>query len=148
MIRRPPTPGGPRLPGTFPKVMIIRIADAARLQSNSSTSWSYLELDLPEIEDLGPYIESIVVHTNTVGATANHAWKLVTWWTLDDRNFIGPTDVFAPIVAGSGPAIQPAFTTASAFGLRMRYALAVRNNTGTAPETAAVDAWLQITFKS
>jgi hypothetical protein len=129
-------------------VHVVRIADAVRLQTSSSMTWAYLEVESSELDMLGPSIDNLVVHTNTIGATASHAWKVVTWWSVDGRTWNGPTDLFTAIVAGSGAAIQAAFATTSAFGLRMRYGLAFRNNAGTAAETAVVDAWLQITFKS
>jgi len=131
-----------------PKVVLVQIAEGVRLTSNGTTTWINCDLDLPELAHLGPWLESITVITNTVGATTNHSWKVVFYWGVDGRNWNGSYDLFAAIVAGTGSAIQAAYTTTTNFGPILKFALAVRNNTGAALESATVDAWLQLTFKS
>lgn len=150
IVKRSPGPPLLRPPSLTQKVMLVRVLDGVQATTASNATWIYRELDLPELEHLGPWLESITVITNTIGATANHAWKLVTWWGVDGRNWIGPTDLMSAILGGgaTNPAIQTPFTTTSAFGPIMRYALAVRNNAGTAAETAELDAWLQLQFKT
>lgn len=150
MIRRP-IHMGRAAAGIAAKVMLVQIADKVRLTSNGTTTWIFLDLELEELLSLGPWFESIIVVTGTHGSTANHAWKVVSYWSIDGRNWNGPTDLFLSpngIVAGSGSTIQAPYTTTSTFGPQMKYALGVRNNTGAAIETAVVDAWLQLTFKS
>lgn len=144
MVRAPTQPGV-KLPSS--KVALVCIAKGVRLTSNSTTTWTNVDLELDEIAHWGPWIESITGIVNTIGATTNHSYKVVQYWSVDGRNWNGPFDLFTAITAGSGSAIQTAYTGAT-FGPIMKYALAVRNNTGTAAETATVDVWLQITFKS
>jgi hypothetical protein len=139
---------GAGVPARSQKVMLVQIADNVRLTSNGTMTWVNIDLDLPHLLGLGPYTEGIVPITNTVGATTNHSWKVVTWWSVDGRTWNGPTDVFAAITAGSGSAIQTTFSTATVLGPMMKYGLAVRNNAGTAIETAVVDAWLQFIFRT
>src|SRR5262245_6972990 len=79
------------------KVMLVQVAAAVRLTSNSSTSWVYIDLDTEELSELGPWLESITCITNTVGATTNHSWKIVQYWSADGRNWNGPTDLFTAI---------------------------------------------------
>ena len=137
--------------GNPSKVMLIQIAEQVRLTSNGSTTWIQIDIDLEELRWLGPWLESIVVVTNTVGATANHAWKVQFAWSVEGRNWSAAIDLFLTpggIVAGSGAAIQPVYTDTTKFGPQMKYILAVRSASAGAVDTACVDAWLQLTFKS
>lgn len=129
------------------KVRVLPVFYKKQLQTDGSTSWSYMDVDLPDAEGLGPYVESIIAYTSSESFTTSFQWKLVCYWSLDGRNWSTPTDVFSAIT-GSSTTIQTAFSTASALGPIMRYAIAVSNETGTAIERGVCSLALAFVFKS
>jgi len=72
------------------KILIVPIARDFLLQTNGTTSYIYVDLDVPELEDLGPQIEAITVHTNTVAPTANYRWHVAMVWSIEGRPGIRP----------------------------------------------------------
>ena len=129
------------------KVKVFPICFKKQVQTDGSTTPSYIDLKLDAALLFGPYLESIQVHTATENRTSNFQWNLVFWWSLDGRQWEGPVDLFTAITA-NGAVIQPAYTTTTQLGLQMRYGLAVANTSGTAIERAVVCSALVFTFKS
>lgn len=103
------------------------------------TTWSYIDLELPDLEGLGPFIESITPHTLTEGRTTNMEWKIVFYWSIDGRTWSGPVDLFSAVTT-DGNAIQTDYTTKTALGIKMRYALAGRSSSADTEEKATITA--------
>lgn len=121
------------------KTLIMPLLRNFRSETNGTTSYSYVELDIPEIEHLGPYLEGVKVHTETMGRTTNHAWTIVVNNSLDGKAWGNEAALFSDLVA-DGQAVQAKYTTATSFGTRMRLSLAQKNTTGAAVESAMVSA--------
>ncbi|MCB9764496.1 MAG: hypothetical protein H6739_32275 [Alphaproteobacteria bacterium] len=106
-------------------------------------SWLYIDLDLPQITDLGPHIEGITVHTNTENITSNMEWTVVIWHSMDGKVWApssSPSALFTA-VSTDGQAIQDGYSDSSNFGLKMKLSLACRNTTtGSDRRTAIVSA--------
>lgn len=64
----------------------------------------------------------------------------------DGKTWDGPNDVFAAVGA-SGQSIETAWAP-TAFGLQMRFALAIRASAGTDSESATVSGYLVAKFVS
>lgn len=124
---------------TGSKVRVVPFVYKALLQSDGSQTYRHIELELPEIEEWGPHLEAIIVHTETESRTANHDWKMVLWFSIDGKNWNGPHDIFNAVTT-AGQVIQPAFTSGDKLGLKIKLALAVRSSTGTALDSAIVSA--------
>ena len=128
-------------------VVVIPVISQTRIASDGTTTFTYQDIELPEAEEWGPHLEGITAHTITRGISANYAWKIVLYWSIDGRNWNGPTDLFAAVSA-VGDVIQTEFTTATALGLKLRFAVGVANVTGTAIETGNITAALAFRFKT
>lgn len=129
------------------KVRMIAVFYKKQFQTDGSTSWTYIDLEIPGVESWGPYLESIIAYTNSENLTNLFQWKLVSYWSMDGRVWSNPSDVFSGITS-SGQAVQTAFSTASALGPIMRYAVAVSNESGTAIERGVLSLALAFNFKS
>lgn len=129
------------------KVAVIPMCERVNLQSDRSTSYTYVYQDVKELETMGPYIESMSALTVTKNRTSNHEWKVVAVWSIDGVTANTPfTDVCGAISADA-QAINTAIT--SGFGGRiLKFALAVRNSSGAALESAIVSVWLVVVFKT
>ena len=129
------------------KVVVVPAFYKMQLQTDATGSYSFIDLDLPDIAHWGPHVQEIIVYTATENITTNFTWKLVAYWSIDGRNWSTSVDLFSAISA-NGNTIQTAFSTASALGPIMRYAIAVANGSGSAIERGVVTASLAFTFKS
>lgn len=130
------------------KVVVKKLVAQMSVQTDGSTSESYLQLDLPGTEEWGPYLESIQALTVTKNATPQLWWELIVSWSNDG---VSPATPFTALT-GSGissddQTVETAVT--SGFGGRiMRFAIGCKNQSGTNVETALVWVWLVFTFKS
>ena len=129
------------------KVRILPIFFKKQLQTDGTTTPGYLDLELDEPLEWGPYLESIQVHTSTESRTSNFTWRVVFWWSIDQRRWNGPTDLFSAVSANQD-VIQTAYSTTTNFGMYMRYGVATANASGTAIERAVCSGALVFTFKS
>lgn len=132
---------------TMPKVRVVPVVTQYLLNSDASTTWIYIDLDLPEVALWGPYLESITAHCDTVNRTPQFQWKIVTYYSTDGVKWSQASDVFAAITA-NGPSIPAAYTGVQTFGLHLRFALAASNISGTAAEHAFVTCALAFQFRS
>jgi hypothetical protein len=131
------------------KVLLVPLARDVQLNSDGTITPIYIDLE-PEtdIERMGPYLQQIVPHSITRGATANHKWNVVFRYSGEGRSWSAPIDLFTPIVAGSTYTIHAAYTTATNFGLKMKYALRVENSAAGTIQSANVSAWVALHFWS
>ena len=129
------------------KVRILPLFYKKQLQTDGTTTPAYMDLELEEALEFGPYLDSIQVHTSTENRTANFTWRVVFWWSIDQRRWNGPTDLFSAVSANQD-VIQTAYSTTTNFGIYMRYGIATANATGTAIERAVCSSTLVFTFKS
>jgi hypothetical protein len=127
------------------KVVLLPVCYKMQLQTDGTGSYSFIDLDLPDAANYGPYVESVIAYTSTENRTTNI--QIVSYWSIDGRNWSTAVDLFS-VITGNGNTIQTAFTTASALGPIMRYAIAVANGSGSAIERGVVTASLAFTFKS
>ena len=130
-----------------PKVRVLPFIAKMQLQTDGTTTPSYIDIELPEALEFGPWLESIQVQTSTENRTAQFTWRVVFWWSIDGRRWNGPVDLFSAVSANQD-VIQTAYSTSTSFGLYMRYGLAVANASGTNIERAVCSATLVFTFKS
>ena len=112
------------------------------LLQSSSTTWSYLDLDLPALADLGPFTEAIVPHTWTENFEGPFAWKVVLYYSMDAKNWSGPEDLFTVITAAEAYTIKTNFSSTNKLGLKIRVALAYRSTTTDTRASAVVSAAL------
>ncbi len=130
-----------------PKVRVVGFIQKMQLQTDGTTTPSYIDIQLPEALEWGPYLDSLQVQTSTENRTAQFTWRVVFWWSIDGRRWNGPVDLFSAVSANQD-VIQTAYSTTTNFGLYMRYGIAVANASGTNIERAVCSATLVFTFKS
>lgn len=131
------------------KVVVVEwFRDMVLNTKGDAVNWSYVDLDLVWLLLLMPYLESIQPYTNTVGAMANHMWKVVLWGSYDGRTWSSPTDLFGAITAGSGMGVQTPFTSTAAIGPRCKAGVGTKNSTGTALETGVGSMTTALVFKT
>ena len=130
------------------KVVVLPLVQGMTVQSNRTTSESYLLVELAGTETWGPMLDSIAALTVAKNSTANVWWEAVVSWTNDGVNVNTPfTGLCGSGITADGQAIQTAVT--SGFGGRiLKFGIGVKNSTGTALESAVVWVWLVFTFKS
>lgn len=130
------------------KVVVLQLCNRTTIQSNRTTTETYLQVDLDGTESWGPYLESIQALTVTKNATANLWWEAVVTWTNDGVNPNTPfTGLCGAGITADGQAIQTAVT--SGFGGRiMKFAIGVKNASGSALESGLIWVWLVMTFKT
>lgn len=136
-IRRPAQNQSP-LPIPQSNVRVVQFFAERPVQTDGTTSWREIPLDVPETVEWGPYLEQIIAVTESRNDTTNFQWKVVLYWSMDGSEWSGPTDLFSALSSGPGRAVQTAFTTKAQMGPKMRYALAVSNSTDTNVEAAEV----------
>lgn len=132
------------------KVILLPLFYKKQLQTDGTTTFSYLDIELPQAVEYGPYLDSIVAYTTTENKTANFSWKISFYWSIDGRRWNPtntPVDLFSAITANADT-IHPAYSTSTTFGLRMRFVVSVANTSGTAIERAVCGAVLAFIFKS
>lgn len=110
-----------------------------------SVSWSYIDLDLPQVADWGPHLHFIQAHTMTELLETNFSWKIVFFSSLDGKTWMDPVDLFTAITS-EGQQVQASYSTGTSFGLKMKYALAVKNTTGSSRTTATLSCALNFAF--
>ncbi len=132
------------------KVVLIPLFYKKQLQTDGTTTFSYIDIDLPQAVDWGPYLESITAHTSTESKTANFSWKIGFFWSFDGRRWnpaSTPIYLFSAITT-IVDTVQTPYSTVANFGLKMRYVIAVANTSGTNIERAVCGCALAFTFKS
>mgnify|MGYP007046965946 CR=1 FL=1 len=133
------------------KVVALKVAEGVYLETDGTTTTRYEVLDVEQIQNWGPHLESIRAVTKTENKTTNHGWHAVVEWSADNRNWYptgGGTALFTAITA-NGQVIQSVYSTAANFaGPFIRVSLATANTTGTDRESATVSMWLYFTFLS
>lgn len=132
------------------KVVLIPLFYKKQLQTDGTTTFAYIDVDVPQAAEYGPYLESIVAYTTTESKTANFSWKIRFFWSLDGRRWnpaSTPIDLFSAITSNADT-IQTAYSTTTNFGLKMRLVVATANTSGTAIERAVCGAVLAFIFKS
>jgi len=121
------------------KVKVVPLAYKFMLQSDSTTSWRYFELELSQIQSWGPHLSEITVHSLTQTRTPQQEWKVVLWFSLDGKQWDGPHDIFTAVVA-NGDVVHTPFADKTKFGMNIKLGLAVHNSVGTNSESAVVSA--------
>lgn len=132
------------------KVVLLPLFFKKQLQTDGTTTFSYIDVDLPQALEWGPYLESIQAHTTTENRTTNFSWKVGFFWSMDGRRWnptSTPVDLFSALATNTDT-VQTAYTTNTTFGLKMRYVIAVANTGGTNVERAVCGCVLAFTFKS
>lgn len=137
------------MPAAAQKTYVFRLPDMTLTSKGADQNWTYIDIDMGELEDLGPYLAAMTAHTRTQSKSANAQWKVSFYWSVDGKtwNPATPTDVFAA-VAADGQAIQAAFTDATKFGIQLRFVYAVRASTGTAVESVNVGGYIVADIKT
>ena len=135
-----PTKESEMVPKGIPDVVKARVVPLVyrqQLITDTTNNWFYKDIDAPDIAFWGPYLFSIIAHTNLVGATTHFEWKVVFYWSSDGKVWSSAADLFT-FTSASGDVIQSACTATASFGLHMRYALAWRSNVAAAVESGTV----------
>jgi hypothetical protein len=130
------------------KIRVVSLSRRMLLVSPGLTTWSFVDIELPEIRRWGPYLSSITAVTHTEQRSANHEWKASLAWSFDGYTWPGVTWAISSVVGANGLVVHTPYTDSSRFGLEMRYALGVRNSTGSAFEQAYVTCDLVFEFLS
>lgn len=126
------------------RMVVIEVCDKVRLTTDGTMTPCYLDLEVPEIEDLLPHVEELTLVTLTECRTTNHEWNVV-FRSGFDRDHQADTPVkIGPAAnsAANGSARHTAITDTSDFNLSTRLQLMSVNGSGTNIETAVVSAKL------
>lgn len=135
--------------GSLPKVITIALCQDQLMKTDGqNANWLADIYDLPEIRALGPMIKQIRVHFVAEAATTNFSAKVTTAWSVLGKTWSAAVDLLAEQTGTITGVISSAYTTDSAFGLLMRYAIETKNSSGTAIESARVTVVLEIELKS
>lgn len=132
------------------KVAVVPMCFKQQLVTDGQfTTWSYVEFQIDEIEDWGPFLMGITAHTRSESMTQYVRWKVVFWTSVDGRNWSSPIDMFTEVTvsANNTDAVKTEYTTAQSFGLKMKFGLAVLNTaSNTSIERAVVTVALAFKF--
>ena len=132
-----------------PKVMVFELFVEVFLQTDGTTSFTYTEADIPDLEDLGPYIESMYVLSVTRTRTTNHAWNVAITGSNTGRTYNTPVTIISSDVAANGEATHGLYSTPATYSWRrLKAMVGCRNSTGAARESAQVSAWLVVILRS
>lgn len=130
------------------KTVVVQLLRNVALASDGTTTFSYLDPEIPELEEWGPYIERITILTVTTNRQTNHAWGVFASWSLLGREWSDPENLHTVITA-DGETVQAGYTTRVEFaGRRLKLLAGVRNVTGSAQQSALVSAWAVIDFQT
>lgn len=110
-------------PNSNEKCQVMMLCYKKLIQTKSDGSEAIYELDTPEIEGIGPHLEGMTPHTLLESSDASFQWKVVYWWSLDGRTWVGPANMFADSTTGV-PTIHAEVTDPTTFGLHMKWGLA------------------------
>jgi hypothetical protein len=136
----------PRLPTQ--KTVVIELFVDLFLQTDGTTSYVYVELDRPELEELGPYIESMYLMTVTHNRTTGHNWTVGIIGSNTGRTWTTPVAI-ATDISANGEVPTALYRTQSTWAYRRIKALAACKNTGAGSrESASVSAWLVVNLKT
>ena len=131
------------------KVLIIPLILDATLETDGTTTFSFTDSEAPQLEGLGPFIESLRVMSVVRNRSTNFAYAVHVCWSLLGRSWTTPTAIQADVVANGESASTPEYTTTVNFcGFKLKALIGVRNSTGAARESGQVSAWLVVTLKS
>lgn len=130
--------------GPDQQTIVLPVAEGLRISTDGTTGVTSLEVTEDAIAKLGPYTAEIQAYTTTEGKTTNMQWKAQFRSSTSGRNYNSSVDLFSCITA-NGEALQPAYSTANQFGLKMRFYLACQPSTGSAVESATV--WCYLAFR-
>lgn len=136
--------------GGMPQVITVVLCEDELYKSDgSNTTWVSDIYDLPQVRTLGPMIKQIRAHYVCEGATANFQARVTTQWSVLGKSWSTPVGEILPGQTGDKAGIiSTAFTDADKFGLLMRYAIEVKNSSGSAIESGRVTVILEIELKS
>jgi hypothetical protein len=134
----------------MPKVLTVVLCEDMLYRTDGSDSVFTLDVyDLPEIRELGPMVHQIRVHYECEGATTHFQCQVTTAWSVRGRTWSSPSTLLPAQTGTQTGQIGNWFTTDSAFGLLMRYAIEVKNSTGFSTiESGRVTVVLEIELKS
>jgi hypothetical protein len=137
------------VPASVQKTYVFQLPDMTLSSKGGDQNYTYVDIDMGELEELGPYLASITAHTRTQARSAQSQWKVSFYWSVDGKtwNPATPTDIFSAISA-DGQAIQTTFTDTTKFGIKLRFVYAVRASSGTAVETVNVGGYLVVDVRS
>jgi hypothetical protein len=111
---------------TLDGVRVVPLFYKYQLSSDGSTTWRYIDLEVPQASDWGPHLTEMIAHTMSENHTTGLEWKVVYYWSVDNLTWSTPVDLTGTITA-AGSLIHSAITAKNTFGLKMRFALAVKN---------------------
>ena len=132
------------------KTILLPLFYKKLLQTDVTTNAIYIDVDLPQAADWGPYLESIVAHTQTESATSNFTWKIGFYWSFDGRKWnpaTNPVDLFSAITSNDD-AIQTPYTTTAQLGMKLRFVIVVASSNAGAVERGICGCALAFNFKS
>ncbi len=112
-------------------------------------NWSFIDIPMGDLEDLGPYLAVMAGHTVSSSKSTNAQWKVVFWWSVDGKvwNPGTPADLFAAITT-EGQAIQTAFADPTKFGIHLRFAYGIRAGAGSGVETVTAGGYIVADLKT
>lgn len=134
------------------KVLVVELFADLFQQTDGTVNYTYTELDVPEVQDLGPRIESLYVmhitRNRTVLVGAGHAWNVFATWSISGRTWSTPVALMADVTA-NGEALGSVYSTHTGYGGRvLKFLTGCKNSTAGARENAQTSAWVAITLKS
>ena len=132
------------------KTLVIPLFEDLFLRSDGTTSYRYVEVEVPDLETLGPQIESMYLCTVTKNHTStDHAWNVALSGSNSGRTWSTPTEILTTDITAEGEAVHAAYTDAQVFGwLRLKVLAATRNASAGSAESGLVSAWLVVTLKT
>lgn len=133
---------------TGAKVIVLPLVAQMTIQTNKTTTTTYLQVLLEGTEQWGPHLESIQALTVSTNLTANMNWGVYIFGSNDGANpMTPPTALCGSGINSDGQTVETAVT--SGFGARiMRFTIGCENSIGTDLESGLIWVWLVFTFKS
>lgn len=132
----------------LPKIIVVALCEDKLYRTDGTTTYIADIIDVAQIRALGPMIAQMRVHYVCESATTNFRAKVTSSWSVIGRTWSTPVDLNTAVVGDHTGSIGSWYVTDSAFGLLMRYAIAVSNNSGDAIESGRLSVFLEIELKS
>ena len=128
-------------------VRVYTVMDKVLVATSPLGGVSYQRVAMPGLEDIGPHINSITGHGLIEDPTTEFRCQIILWWAYDGQVWSTPVTVGSVMGSSAGPIIHSPYTTATSFGLKMRWGLSCWNNAGSLTNRAIVSYSLAIEFK-
>lgn len=128
------------------KVVVLNLCSQRQFSTHGATTWHYYPVGPRALSQVGPSLQDVTIHGGGKDLTANFQWKLVGEKSLEGEGWASFSNDLLPAQTANGATIGNAYSTASDFGLLIRFLVGIANVSGTAIEVGNITAYAALKF--